>query len=100
MANERVHVVVVQLAGFLVLFLGIVAVFALARALTDRAFAASPAMFTPPGRWGRWMATGEAWSSSRRRRRLRTEVAPAREGLLKGVARGEEDLLPRDSAAR
>lgn len=45
MASERVHDVVVQLAGFLILFLGIVAVFALARALTDRAFAATMAVF-------------------------------------------------------
>jgi hypothetical protein len=44
-ANERVHDVCVQLAGFLVLFLGIVAVFALARAATDRAFAATAAVF-------------------------------------------------------
>ena len=45
MASDRVHDVVVQLAGFLLLFLGIVAVFAFARALTDRAFAATMAMF-------------------------------------------------------
>lgn len=45
MASERVHDVIVQLAGFLVLFLGIVAAFALARAVTDRAFAATMAVF-------------------------------------------------------
>ena len=45
MASEKVHDVAVQLAGFLVLFLGIVAIFALARALTDRAFAATMAIF-------------------------------------------------------
>ena len=45
MAHEKVHDVVVQLAGFLVLFLGIVAIFALARAVTDRAFAATMAVF-------------------------------------------------------
>jgi len=45
MASEKVHDVVVQLAGFLVLFLGIVALFALARALTDRGFAATMAVF-------------------------------------------------------
>ncbi|HEX5043959.1 MAG TPA: hypothetical protein VFV75_13695 [Candidatus Polarisedimenticolaceae bacterium] len=45
MASERVHHVVAQLAGFLVLFLGIVAVFGLARALTDRGFAATMAIF-------------------------------------------------------
>ena len=45
MASDRVHDVAVQLAGFFVLFLGIVAVFALARALTDRTFAASMAVF-------------------------------------------------------
>ncbi|HET9300492.1 MAG TPA: hypothetical protein VFO11_11155 [Candidatus Polarisedimenticolaceae bacterium] len=44
-ANERVHYVCVQLAGFLILFLGIVAIFALARAATDRAFAATAALF-------------------------------------------------------
>lgn len=44
-ANERVHDVCVQLAGFLVLFLGIVCIFALARAATDRAFAATAALF-------------------------------------------------------
>ena len=32
LCNERMHVAVVQLAGFLILFLGTVAVFALARA--------------------------------------------------------------------
>ncbi len=45
MANEKVHDVVVQLAGFLLLFLGIVAIFALARAITDRGFAATMAVF-------------------------------------------------------
>lgn len=45
MAHDKVHDVVVQLAGFLVLFLGIVAAFALARALTDRGFAATMAIF-------------------------------------------------------
>jgi hypothetical protein len=45
MANEKVHDVSVQLAGFLVLFLGIVAIFALARAVTDRGFAATMAVF-------------------------------------------------------
>ena len=34
MASQRVHDVVVQLAGFLVLFLGIVAIFALALSVT------------------------------------------------------------------
>ena len=45
MTSEKVHDVVVQLAGFLVLFLGIVATFALARAVTDRGFAATMAVF-------------------------------------------------------
>ena len=45
MANEKVHDVVVQLAGFLLLFLGIVAIFAWARAVTDRGFAATMAVF-------------------------------------------------------
>ena len=44
-ANERVHYVCVQLAGFLVLFLGIAAFFTLVRALTDRAVAAMLAVF-------------------------------------------------------
>ena len=69
MASEKVHDVIVQLAGFLVLFLGIVAIFALARAVTDRAFAATMALFH-----GSW-AVG-ALDGYRRGRASETE-APA-----------------------
>ena len=45
MGNERMHAAVVQLAGFLVLFLGTLAVVALVRAVTDRRIAATTALF-------------------------------------------------------
>jgi hypothetical protein len=45
MRNERMTAAVVQLAGFLILFLGTIAMVALVRALTDRGFAASMALF-------------------------------------------------------
>jgi hypothetical protein len=45
MRNERMHAAVVQLSGFLILFLGTLAVVALVRALTDRGFAATMALF-------------------------------------------------------
>lgn len=43
--NERMHAAVIQLCGFLILFLGTLAVVALARAVTDRKFAACMALF-------------------------------------------------------